>query len=40
MYALINSANEEQTTEFYDKSGYKSIIELKSKEIKWIKGGK
>ena len=39
MYALINSVNEEQTTEFYDKSGYKSIIELKPKEIKWIKGG-
>ena len=35
-YALINSTNEPQCTEFYDKSGYKSIIELKPKQIRWI----
>ena len=36
-YALVNNSNEKQTTEFYDKSGNKSIIELKPMEIKWIK---
>ena len=35
-YGLINSTNEPQCTEFYDKSGYKSIIELKPKQIRWI----
>ena len=35
-YALINSSDESRSTEFYDKSGYKSIIELKPKEIRWI----
>ena len=36
-YAIVNNSNEKQTTEFYDKSGNKSIIELKPMEIKWIK---
>ena len=36
-YALVNNSNQKQTTEFYDKSGNKSIIELKPMEIKWIK---
>ena len=35
-YAIVNNSNEKQTTEFYDKSGNKSIIELKPMEIKWI----
>ena len=35
-YALINSVGEAGCTEFYDKSGYKSIIELKPNEIRWI----
>lgn len=36
-YALVNNSNSIQTTDFYNKSGYKSIIELKPMEIKWIK---
>ena len=36
-YAIVNNSKEKQTTEFYDKFGYKSIIELKPMEIKWIK---
>ena len=36
-YAIVNNSKEKQTTEFYDKSGNKSIIELKPMEIKWIK---
>ncbi len=36
-YALVNNSSQKQTTEFYDKSGNKSIIELKPMEIKWIK---
>ena len=35
-YAIVNNSKEKQTTEFYDKSGNKSIIELKPMEIKWI----
>ena len=34
-YALINSTNESQRTEFYDKSGNKSVIGLQAKEIRW-----
>ena len=36
-YAIVNNTNVEQTTDFYDKSGNKSIIILKPMEIKWIK---
>ena len=35
-YALISSSSENQTTDFYDIQGNKSIIELKPMEIKWI----
>lgn len=36
VYAIYNSGNSEITTAIYDKSGYRSIITLKPKEIKWI----
>ncbi len=37
-YAIINNSSEEQTTDFYDMSGNKSVITLKPMEIKWIDG--
>ena len=36
-YAVVNNSKEKQVTEFYDKLGNKSIVELKPMEIKWIK---
>lgn len=37
-YAIVNNSNQNQTTEFYDMSGNKSIIELKPMEVRWIIG--
>ncbi|MBQ3218975.1 MAG: 1,3-beta-galactosyl-N-acetylhexosamine phosphorylase [Clostridia bacterium] len=37
-YAIVNNSDKTQTTEFYDMSGNKSIIELKPMEVRWING--
>lgn len=37
-YAIVNNSDKTQTTEFYDMSGNKSIIELKPMEVRWIIG--
>ncbi|MBR3909191.1 MAG: hypothetical protein IKJ50_05695, partial [Clostridia bacterium] len=35
-YAVVNNADSEQVTDFYDVNGNKQTITLKPMEIKWI----